>query len=229
VTRSIGIGHCHFRAKFLLDNVKGIYDYMRHFDAHPALIPPATWLHAVAPTAPTRLVVNRQKTGDELLWGGATDRSGAPYLLYNVYAAKDEPVDIRRADHLMAARLQANHLVVPMKGWHYAVTAVDRYGNESLPATYSPPEHLTQHRDKSKASRLLENDGHYLLIPDRNRFDARLVTVHDMRGRRVLSAFNEPFILIDRLPEGMYELRSLSKKGVVHRLGHFIVKRTWRK
>ena len=229
VTRSIGVGHCHFRAKFLLDDIKGIYDYMRHFDAHPALIPPATWLHAIAPTAPTRLVVNRQPSGDELLWGGAQDRSGAPYLLYNVYASKDGPVDIRRADQLMVTRLQDTRLVVPMTGWHYAVTAVDRYGNESPAASYSPSGYQSQPHAKRQAAHLLENDGHYLLIPDRNRFDARLVTVHDLQGRRVLSAFNEPFILIDRLPEGMYELRSLSKKGVQHRLGHFIVRRTWRK
>ena len=136
VTRQIGIGHSHFRTKFLLDNVKGVYDYMKLFDQHPALVPPLTWAHSQAPTAPTVLQVERSIASDNLSWYGAQDRSNGPYLLYNVYASAEEPVDISNPANLIATRLAWTSLSVPFvtrRALHYAVTAVDRYGNESAP------------------------------------------------------------------------------------------------
>jgi hypothetical protein len=57
VSRQIGIGHCYFRAKFFLDDIKGIYRFARLFDCHPALIPPMTWANHRAPCAPDYLTV----------------------------------------------------------------------------------------------------------------------------------------------------------------------------
>jgi hypothetical protein len=137
VTRQLGQGHCHFRAKFLLDNVKGIYDLMAQHDRQPALIPPVTWAQSLEPTAPTLLSVERTTEGDNIEWSGAIDRSDGPYLLYNIYASSEAPVDIRRPENLIATRWQTTRLSVKRKSgkpWlHYAVTALDRYGNESLP------------------------------------------------------------------------------------------------
>ena len=46
VSRQIGIGHCYFRAKFFLDDIKGSLSICaRLFDCHPTLIPPMTWAH----------------------------------------------------------------------------------------------------------------------------------------------------------------------------------------
>jgi len=146
VTRQIGIGHCYFRAKFLLDNIKGVYDYVAWFDRYPALIPPMTWAHNIEPTAPTTLQVRHTKQGDQLNWSGAKDRSDGPYLIYNIYASREKPVDINNPANLIATRNLWQNLLVPYvatqsRPLHYAVTAVDRYGNESAaiqePATKS--------------------------------------------------------------------------------------------
>lgn len=135
VTRSLGIGHCYFRAKFLLDNVKGVYDFVSRFDRHPALIPPMTWAQSIAPTAPTTLDVVHTAQGDRLKWNGATDRSDGPYLLYNVYASTETPVDTSNPQNLLATRHLWKTLDVPRRQHarplYYAVTAIDRYGNES--------------------------------------------------------------------------------------------------
>ena len=136
VTRQVGLGHCYFRAKFLLDNVKGVYDYVRDYDRHPALIPPMTWAQQQVPDAPTTLQVTRTTQGDMLTWGGARDRSNGPYLLYNIYASREKPVDINNPANLIATRYLWQQLTIPqqaIKGHrlHYAVTATDRYGNES--------------------------------------------------------------------------------------------------
>ena len=136
VTRQVGLGHCYFRAKFLLDNVKGVYDYVRDYDRHPALIPPMTWAQQQVPDAPTTLQVTRTTQGDMLTWGGARDRSNGPYLLYNIYASREKPVDTNNPANLIATRYLWQQLTIPQQGikghrLYYAVTATDRYGNES--------------------------------------------------------------------------------------------------
>lgn len=136
VTRQNGIGHCYFRAKFLLNNIKGVYDYVAWFDRLPALIPPMTWAQSIEPTAPTSLEVRHTKQGDQLNWNGAQDRSDGPYLIYNIYASKEKPVDITNPANLIATRHLWQTLFVPhdaqkSQRYYYAVTAVDRYGNES--------------------------------------------------------------------------------------------------
>ena len=224
VTRELGIGHCHFRTKFLLDNVKGVYDLMRQTDPHPALIPPMTWAQRIAPSAPTRLNVERTAGGDNLSWSGAQDRSNGPYLLYNIYASTEEPVDISRAENLIATRRTATTLSIRRKAdkpmLHYAVTALDRYGNESQPI---------RSVDNSPApiivTALLPNDGKMLTVPLRNTFDADLLVVCDLKGRKLRNYINRPQINISQLPEGMYLLKSLDKKRRMHRLGIFSIKR----
>jgi len=142
VTRQIGLGHCYFRAKFLLDNVKGVYDYVCQFDRHPALIPPMTWAQSIVPIAPSTLNVVHSQQGDHLVWKGATDRSDGPYLLYNIYASPESPVDINNPENLLATRYLWQQLSVPRarnaRPLYYAVTAIDRYGNESLAIQESP-------------------------------------------------------------------------------------------
>ena len=224
VTRQIGIGHCHFRTKFLLDNVKGVYDYMLTFDNHPALIPPMTWAQSLPPDAPTLLQVEHTTKGDNLTWSGAHDRSNGPYLLYNVYASTEEPVDITRAENLVATRLPWTHLSISRKAdkpqLHYAVTAVDRYGNESN-AVFEGT--VSGHRVAS-ATRLLSNDGQLLSVPQ-GQYDAQMLTVSDMQGRVVYTCLYKPQITIGHLANGMYMLKSVGKKNVTHRLGYFLIKR----
>ena len=237
VCRSIGLGHCHFRTKFLLDNVKGIYDYMRQFDSHPALIPPMSWDQSLVPDAPTRLRVLHTTQGDELTWNSGRDRSDGPYLLYNVYASPDEDVDISNPANLIATRRMGKALSISRRPdqarLYYAVTALDRYGNES-DAVYeegSPNSRRPRgyhygpaYTAEQPAAPLLPTDGNTLAVP-RQPLDAQLLTVSDMKGRVVYTCLNKPQIHIGHLPEGMYILKSLGKKKVTHRLGYFVIRR----
>ena len=224
VTRQLGVGHCHFRTKFLLDNVKGVYELMRLHDQHPALIPPMTWAQSLAPTAPTCLSVEHTIGGDNLTWSGAIDRSDGNYLLYNVYASSEEPVDITRTENLIAIRKEATQLSIRRKAGkpllHYAVTALDRYGNESEPIRW-----VEKSKPAIVVTTLLANNGRTMTVPQRNLFDADLLVVTDMKGRTLQTYTNREQINISRLPEGMYQLRSLHKKGYTHKLGLFSIKR----
>ena len=237
VCRDIGIGHCHFRTKFLLDNVKGIYDYMRHFDNHPALVPPMTWAQSLAPEAPTALWIDHTSLGDNLTWSGAQDHSDGSYLLYNIYASTDDEVDVNNPANLIATRQQSTSLSISRSvgkpRLHYAVTALDRYGNESTPiyeegaapSRYrSTGNHHTSAINRLPATPILPHDGKTLAIP-RQPLDAQLLTICDMQGRIIHTCLNKPQINISELPEGMYLLKSLGKKKVTHRLGYFIIRK----
>ncbi|MBO6187324.1 MAG: family 10 glycosylhydrolase [Prevotella sp.] len=223
VTRQVGMGHCFFRAKFLLDNVKGVYDYVGLFDRMPALIPPMTWANIVPPTSPTVLNVEHTPSGDNLSWHGARDYSDAPYLLYNVYASTDEKVDISNPANLIATRKREQQLTLKRKNGkrllHYAVTALDRYGNESMPVFAAQGGQQSAER----ASAMLANDGKWLDLTMTT--DADYLAVSTLQGAIIHTCPNRPRISITAIPEGIYELKSLNRKGISHRLGFFIVRR----
>ncbi len=218
VVRQIGLGHCYFRSRFFTDDVKGVYQLGQRFDATPALVPPMTWEGRPQPTAPTEL----QLQGNLLKWGGAEDRSGAPYLLYNVYASPDYPVDISRAENLMATRLMATQLFVEPAGLNYAVTAMDRYGQESAAAQlllYAGPEY--------HAPTIALTDGRPVALPaDGSVLDAEFVIVETVMGQAVAILPYTPTLNVSALPDGLYQLRSLGRKGRNHRIGFFAKKST---
>lgn len=220
VVREIGLGHCYFRAKFLLDNVKGIYDFARWHDRYPALVPPMTWAQSDAPTSPKMLNVERSHESDQLSWQEAEDRSDGPYLLYNIYASTTYPVDVTKAENLIATRYLRRHIIVPKaKGqWYYAVTAQDRYGNEG-PAV----QEASAYRQNFNVSSLLPNDGRKLRVNAPS--DAKALMITTLQGNMVKTCMNEPVIDISTLPEGIYQIKSVHKKHISHRLGFFVVRR----
>ena len=220
VVREIGLGHCYFRAKFLLDNVKGIYDFARWHDRYPALVPPMTWAQSDAPTSPKMLIVERSHESDQLSWQGAEDRSDGPYLLYNIYASTTYPVDVTKAENLIATRYIRSNITIPKaKGqWYYAVTAQDRYGNEG-PAV----QEASAYRQNFNVSSLLPNDGRKLRVNAPS--DAKALMITTLQGNTVKTCVNEPVIDISTLPEGIYQIKSVHKKHISHRLGFFVVRR----
>ena len=220
VVREIGLGHCYFRAKFLLDNVKGIYDFARWHDRYPALVPPMNWAQSDAPTSPKMLIVERSHESDKLSWKGAEDRSDGPYLLYNIYASTTYPVDVTKAENLIATRYIRSNITIPKaKGqWYYAVTAQDRYGNEG-PAV----QEASAFRQNFNVSSLLPNDGRKLRVNAPS--DAKALMITTLQGNTVKTCVNEPVIDISTLPEGIYQIKSVHKKHISHRLGFFVVRR----
>ncbi len=221
-TRHLGIGHCYFRAKFLLENIKGVKDFVGWFDRQPALIPPMTWQQVAAPLPPTRLQVEHTSEGDIVSWSGAPNRSDAPYLLYNIYASTDYPVDINNPAHLVATRLQQQEICITgakktTQPLYYAVTVQDRYGNESAAIAQQ------QEEETPTSSSLMANDGKTLSIP--NMAEGQYLAVCTLQGSIVRTYAKKAQIDIQALPDGIYMLRSLNKKGITHRIGFFIIKR----
>lgn len=134
VLREQALGYTFFRSKFLTDNTKGVYEFTKDFNRYPALIPPMTWESRRVPSPVGGLTLSRGMTIDQLSWQGMHSGDNQN-ILYNVYASEDYPVDVNDARNLIACRQQGTATRINHQGktYNYAVTAVDRYGNESVP------------------------------------------------------------------------------------------------
>ena len=217
--RSLGLGgQCHFRAKFLLDDVKGLYGRLRStFYATPSLTPAATWLDNIPPTSPTN--VHSEDLGNgmaRLVWDAATDNTPAAGLRYNVYASPVEPVDASRAENLVAVALPTtsytyNAAWAKRQGIHFLVTAMDRFGNESVVET--PPSQPVFSPD---------GVGDTLHLPDRQ---AEFFLLVDLKGRHVRTGKYTSVLNLQGLPMGWYQVRTLDKGGRSRRVREFWKKR----
>lgn len=138
VLRDNGMGHCFFRSKFLTDDIKGLYTFLcNEFNRYPAFTDPLAHNGKPAPLAPENIEVQALPGALKVSWKDGLDRSGGPYLSYAVYTSRSYPVDCSRAENIIAMKVRGNELKVPnmqpSDGFYFAVTAIDRYGNESEP------------------------------------------------------------------------------------------------
>ena len=212
--RQIGLGHAFFRSKFFTDNTKGLYDYVTEYiNQYPALVPPMTWMGAKRPAAPKSLRVEYGGS-TRLEWSGST-----PY--YNIYSSREYPVDVNDARNLVAQRVERKSLVIGTdQERFYAVTAMDRYGNESE-AVQSYQNAVPNTKNN------LKHDGKTLRLPKNgNILDADYITIETVQGNVVATrpCKNGSANIAD-IRNGIYIVRSLNKKGQTHRLGYFIVRR----
>ena len=224
--RHYGMGHAYFRSKFFTDNVKGIYDFAKEtFNRHPALIPPMTWESTTIPATPSALSRKKHSGDVEILSWRPVDKDTTK-IMYNVYCSREYPVNTDDACNLMMARLQKTSIIIPRDpSRYYAVTALDRYGNESKPLQ---EKHIQNTAPATKLpDGLLKCDGKTLRLPEKsNVLDASFITIETLQGHIVATRpYKGSTTDVSRLPEGMYVLRSLGRKGVSHRLGHFIIRR----
>lgn len=140
VSRSFGMGFCFFRSKFFTENTKGLYDFVSNlFCTSPALLPPMNnRTNAIPPKQPSVLNIYSYDGRTYLAWSGAADNSDGDYLMYNVYSSDRFPVDTANPRNLLVAHLHATTFSFEGNtSSYFAVTAVDRYGEESTPCQLS--------------------------------------------------------------------------------------------
>lgn len=141
--RSQGMaGQAHYRVKYLMDNTQGVYDELAdNFYAYPALQPPLPWLDQVAPSAPSELQVTTEGGYTLLSWKAATDNDPVNAPMYVIYTSDTYPVDTTRPQNMIAQSVRGTkYTYAPIYPWrgkrYFAVTAIDRYGNESEGAAH---------------------------------------------------------------------------------------------
>ena len=224
VSRWLGMGHAHFRSKFLLDNLQGIYNFEKRFNAIPSIPPALTWMNSRKPEAPKFFQGNSvvalisAQGAKTISWKGTS-----PY--YNIYMSNSYPVDINDPRNLVMARFQGTSFVHQgAKHQYYAITAMDRFGNESVA--------LQSVLDKEGfKSRLLINDGKKITLPANiNAMDIDYFCIESLQGNVIMKIYyvasNRKTLNIYSLKNGTYKLCAHSaKRKISHEIGYFFIKR----
>lgn len=141
-TRRNGLaGQAYYRAEFLTKNTQGLYDELCESYYHtPALQPPMPWLSGAAPATPTGVKVINEGGYVTFNWQASTN-AGAHVgntLRYVLYGSDTYPVDTSQASNILASYIrETEYVYAPLFPWerklYYALTTIDRYGNESEP------------------------------------------------------------------------------------------------
>lgn len=222
--RATKSGFAFFRNKFLTDNIKGLYSYVKQtFCPYPALVPPMKRSDGKEIQKPSGLKVIHTDKYLCLTWDvPASQPEGG--IKFNVYASQETNVDINNPKNLLATNLKDNYISIEAKrNLNFAVTSIDRYGNESAPITFN------EIKDKNidAKAHMLANDGGKILIPNKLRnATTGYVAFKSIAGNIVAtSKYNtDGKVEIDKLKPGCYSIYSISKNGTAHRLGFTIIK-----
>lgn len=211
-TRQIGLdGHAYFRNRFLLDNVKGVFNEVKHeFYTSPALIPPMTWQDSIPPTTPTQPVFQQETDGSiRLSWKASKDNDDLP-VSYHLYGSSVYPVDTDDARNLLETYIKDNEIT--SNGWkgkrYFAITSTDRYGNESQALALNTP---------SATDIPILNRENILTIPSLE--GVQEILICNAMGETLLQMKVHQEISLDSLPEGLYWVYALHKEGARKLLG----------
>ena len=221
VARQYGLSNCMFRSKFFTDNTKGIYDYFsKTFATTPSLQPAMTWLSSSRPSAPTGLIIRKDDETTTLQW----DDNGGKY---NVYGSGSWPVDIQKGANLLATELVSNSITFrsPHTFNYFAVTTVDRYGNESE-ATQSTTDEKALGLGDLKLRFTYDNSKVWLRNP--NVYNDQLIIVRSIVGNDIASSLVKYdsaqgyYIDVLDIKPGhyrLYAIKNTGKKPTEHYLG----------
>ncbi len=136
-------GTGYYRAEFLIRNLQGLKDKIeREFTLYPAMLPPMSWAAPCMPSIPQNLRVEYEGQHTFICWDPPLSESTPPPT-YNLYASDTWPVDVSRAENIVAVRIEATRYTydairMPQRRY-FAVTTYDRYNQESRALQMNPP------------------------------------------------------------------------------------------
>ena len=149
-------GAAQFRSQFVTDNTKGMYELLRTLYPYPALVPAMPWASSTPPRMPQGFSVAVGKHSTTLTWQGDEGIS------YNLYSSNTFPVDTTDPANLYQTYLTDSYYTLPTPSVvtprHYAITAIDRYGNESAPVQWRDENSVVMPKSKQTYLKLQPAD-----------------------------------------------------------------------
>ena len=134
-------GSIYFSSNLIIGNVKGWRDTLRQNQfSTVALIPTMLWKDSIAPTPPHQVSLLKKGNGWLLAWkpGEPSEDQDPPayYVVYRIKKGEFDPLD--HSENIIF-KGKMNELILDTSwirsGYGFAVTALDRLHNESLPGT----------------------------------------------------------------------------------------------
>jgi uncharacterized lipoprotein YddW (UPF0748 family) len=134
-------GSIYFSSNLIIRNVKGWRDTLRQNQfSSIALIPTMLWKDSIAPTPPRQVTLLKNSDDWLLSWKpGEPNEDQDPPAYYVVYRIKKGEFDPLDHSENIIFKGKTNQLILDKNwirpGYGFAVTALDRLHNESLPGT----------------------------------------------------------------------------------------------
>ncbi len=128
-------GMAFYRAKNILSNVKQIkYILQNYYFKYPAKLPPMTWLKNTPPNPPLNLRVYKEGNYVALEWNAGDNQQQT----YTLYRSNSREIDTQNPQNILMTGIHGNKIYLQVNnydtGVYYAVTASDRFNNESFPS-----------------------------------------------------------------------------------------------
>lgn len=196
-------GSVMFRTRHLLDNIKGFTEAYSSIYGRPSLVPPMTWCSNGTPDAPNGFTGERKGDKLHLRWNAVKSPSGEPAVRYNIYASVGSPVDINNSDNFIGLLLEDTLFTwegSSLETIHWAVTAVDVFGVESVASRWC----------EAGIQTLLRRDE--FSLPEPCDWGMRIV-LRDAAGKCIYSAPYRTKVSVRGLTPGIYILEVVLRNG----------------
>lgn len=202
-TRRNGLdGQAFFRNEFLMKNTCGLTDSLKcRFYTYPAAVPPMVWQDSIAPAQPVNGVISFRNDSVMINWDKA-DSSKTEEASYRIYASDFYPVDINDGKNIICLKHGSNSFCYSLKAGKikrfWAITATDRYGNESSPLEINRP---------ADDERIISVNK----LPEAP--EGCIIVVNDITGMELFRTKSASYELIKKLQKGVYSIQYLLPDG----------------
>ena len=202
-TRRNGLdGQAFFRNEFLMKNTCGLTDSLKcRFYTYPAAVPPMVWQDSIAPAQPVNGVISFRNDSVMINWDKA-DSSKTEEASYRIYASDFYPVDINDGKNIICLKHKSNSFHYSSKDGKikrfWAITATDRYGNESSPLEINRPADDERIISVNKLPEVPEGC---------------VIFVNDITGMELFRTKSSSDELVKKLRKGVYSIQYILPDG----------------
>ena len=206
-------GQAFFRNEFLMKNTCGLTDSLSHkFYSSPAAVPPMTWQDSIPPSPPCNGNISYTADSIVLKWEkpGSYKRGG---ISYRVYASDFYPIDTDNAENIKCVMTYSNIFAYSTKDCskrYWAVSSLDRFGNESIPLELNKPDTTDRTVCINK-------------LPETE--EGQLIIVNDITGMELFRTECKPEELIRKLKKGIYSIQFTTTDGKSSNITLFITEK----
>ena len=209
-TRRNGLdGQAFFRNEFLMKNTCGLTDSLKcRFYTYPAAVPPMTWQDSIAPLPPQKGEISLSNNCVSICWE-ESESFKIEEIAYRIYASDTYPVDTNDGRKIICLKQNTNSFVAKDSNIKrfWAITSIDRYGNESKPLAINHPD---------KAKRIICINK----LPDFPK--ASTIVVNDITGMELFRTKCDSEELVKKLNKGIYSIQIFLSNGKQENITLFI-------
>ena len=209
-TRRNGLdGQAFFRNEFLIKNTCGLTDSLKcRFYTYPAAVPPMTWRDSIAPLPPQKGEISIGNNCVSIYWE-ESESFKSEEIAYRIYASDTYPVDTNNGRNIICLKQNKNSFVAKDSNIKrfWAITSIDRYGNESKPLAINHP-------DKDKRIICINK------LPDFPK--ASTIVVNDITGMELFRTKCDSEELVKKLNKGIYSIQIFLSNGKQENITLFI-------